>query len=94
MSRAQAGDDLTDAEELRLFWFDTTTFAAWAYVFAESERGMISRADIPIEAWRRSFHEQFPRMPETWQIEKIGRDPAFVQWMEENVANERFRNEP
>ncbi len=89
MSRAQVGDDLTDAEELRLFWFNATTFSAWEYVFAESERGMISRADIPIEVWRRSFHEQLPRMPETWQIEKIGRAPAFVQWMEENVVNER-----
>ncbi len=89
IARAHANDELTEAEEIRLLWLGRRMLTSFQYVYGEYQQGMIEEGAISTAEWRMAFHEQIPRMEDTWSVLRNGLNPEFVQWMEENVVNER-----
>ena len=89
ITRASANDELTEAEELRLRWLGQRLLTSLQFVFGEYQQGMIDEDAISTAQWRMAFHEQIPRMEDTWSVFRDGLNPEFVQWMDENIVNER-----
>lgn len=87
VAKAWRQEELTDAEEARVFWLGTRVLVAWEYVYGEYEEGMIAESALPADLWRTTFEEHIPRMCQTWERERTGASHSFVRWMEENVVN-------
>ena len=88
ISKAQNGEELTQEETLRLSFIGTGLFVRWEAEYKELAAGMYTTADVPLEGYRQSF-SSFPGLRDEWQTRKRTADPGFVQFMEENVVNER-----
>ncbi len=86
--RAQRNEELTEAEEFRIENLGERLFTAFEYVYGEVQRGMIDENAALAESWRRELQD-LPRTLETWEQAKSALNSDFVQWMEENVVNER-----
>ena len=90
------GDELTEHEQLVLDRYMETILVVFQNVVIEAQRGLIDEQSIPIDSWRNLFSGRalsipgyWPDLSDYWEASKLGFDPAFVQWMEENVVNER-----
>ncbi len=89
IARAQANDELTEAEEIRLLWLGRRMLTSFQYVYNEYQQGMIEEGAISTVEWRIAYHQLIPRMEEAWSSFRDGMNPEFVRFMEENVVNER-----
>ncbi len=87
ITKAKSNESLTPEDEHRLYWLAVRVMVAWQAVWNESRVGTIPEDAIPVEIWRRTVREQVPRFRVMWETEKIGRDPDFVLWMDQNVVN-------
>ncbi len=78
------GQELTEVEKLRIeaYWMRMLTNVAWGF----SELQGTSEIDVYIFNQRRNFTEQ-NYIRTVWQERSGAFDPAFVQFMEENVVN-------
>jgi hypothetical protein len=88
--RAKSGETLTESEKLRIYAFDIWNFRGQEAYFREFEAGTVE--SIPEDRWRRSFHSDpwsEQSRAESWSRAKASFDADFVQWIEENVVNER-----
>ena len=85
--KASDGQELTEEEDLRIFWLNTSVLTAWWTVYDEYSKGLIEEESIEVEQWRATFHERLPKMRETWELQKIGRPVDFIEFMERNVVN-------
>ena len=84
-----SGESLSLTEQMTLRQMATGVFVRWEYVCGEFREGLIDAESIPVQNWR-SLVESAPNMKKEW--EESGRfsyHPDFVQWMDENVVNER-----
>jgi hypothetical protein len=88
INKARNGEELTQEETLRLRLFANGIFVRWEAEYRELAAGMYTTADLPLEGYRQSF-SSFPGLRDRWQTRKHTADPGFVQFMEENVVNER-----
>ncbi len=89
IARQQSGESLSELDQMYLNLAANGVFVRWEYVYGEFREGLIEEDSVPVENWRYFFSAD-PTMAEQW--EAIGRfsfHPDFVQWMEENVVNER-----
>lgn len=90
------GDALTEYESLIMSRAIATTLYNYQYVFTEFNLGRIEEGTIPIDSWRLTFNGNieinqgyWPDLKEYWEIRKhVDYDPAFVQWMDENIVNQ------
>ncbi len=88
-ARQQSGESLSELDQMYLNLAANGVFVRWEYVYGEFREGLIEEDSVPVENWRDYFNAD-PTMAKQW--EAIGRfsfNPDFVQWMEENVVNER-----
>ena len=88
------GGPLTPLQELKLSAYTHRIFLSWQWLYGESARGATSVHFS--EAFRKAFHSGPTLSIESslyidyWgRVDKSRLDPAFVEWMEENVVNER-----
>ena len=83
------GESLSLTDELTLTRLADAVFVRWEYVYGEFREGLIDEESIPVQNWR-NLVQSWPNMRKHW--EEFGRfsyHPDFVQWMEENVVNQR-----
>lgn len=85
--KASNNRELTEEEALRLYWLNTSVLTAWWTVYDEYSKGLIEEESLDLAQWRATFQERLPRMPETWESQKIGRPDDFIEFMERNVVN-------
>ena len=84
--KAEHGEDLDPVETLRLERFYRTSFLRWESDYRQLRAGFLE--DLRADAINGALYSN-PRMLEMWEKSKVGFPPDFVQWMEENVVNER-----
>ena len=79
--RARNGDELTPGENFRLQTFIFRIFQNMNWTYLEAFE------DIPLETWRKTLSDTYAR--DHWVTSKDELNSEFVQFMEENVVNER-----
>ena len=89
-------EELTEHEQLVLERYMETLLVIFQNTYTEGQRGFIDEDSIPIDSWRGLFSSEtfsipgyWPNLSAYWEVSKFGFNPDFVQWMEENVVNER-----
>ena len=90
------GEELTEYEQLVLDRNMETILVIFQNVFTETQRGLIDENSIPLGSWRAYFSGRnlstsgyWPNISAYWEASKTDFDPAFVEFMEENVVNAR-----
>ena len=79
--RSRNDGDLTPAETYRLesYWMRLFSNMQWNYLEAYE--------DMPLETWRRLFRGEFGQAH--WENRKTDFNPEFVQFVDQNVVQER-----
>ena len=88
--KARNGDTLSESEETRVLSFNVWRLRGLEANFREFQAGAIE--SNPVDAWRQNFHADrwdAPPMSESWSRAKYYLGEEFVQFMEENVVDER-----
>ena len=83
--KERQGEELSATETRRIDATIMAIFTALEWTFIERPEGSSERHQI-IEIQRRNF-ANFPEFGRVWQDRKDAFNPAFVQWMEENVVD-------
>ncbi len=87
--------DPSDGSGLRPAVVQANSLYNYQYVFTEYTLGRIEEGTLPIDGWRLDLNGKieiepgyWPDLREYWEIRKhVDFDPAFVQWMDENIVN-------
>ena len=82
--KAINGETLSQAEILRLSADSSAVLANWVWEYEQYQLGLIDA----LPAYHR-YIEEYPFFIEHYERVKEGLDPGFVQYMDENVVNER-----
>ena len=90
-AKVNRGEDLTDAERLRVRAYATRAILNWEWEYGQYQEGNIGRDKLPLEAWRTSFHGEDPlrqirSFPDIWEQLRAGLNPDFVVAMETEFA--------
>ena len=88
--RAKNGESLTESEDARVLAFSVWRLRGLQSFYRNVEAGTIE--SIPIEGWRDNFDAALwaaPPLSEQWDRASEYLNDDFVQYMEENVVNER-----
>ena len=85
------GEGVSRAEESAIKLFANELLEMWEWQHAELQAGTLPIERLPVENWRRMYHEKFVpnAVSEVWDHRKGVFNDEFVQFMEENVINER-----
>ena len=85
------GEEVSKAEETAIKLFANELLELWEWQHAELQAGTLSMERLPVENWRRIYHEKFVpnAVSAVWDHRKSVFSDEFVQFMEENVVNER-----
>ena len=83
--RARAGNTVSEDEEFLLNELNGAVFVDRFLIYQQVQDGLLSSESIPIAAWRATFHQQYPRMSESWEYYKSYFPSSFIRWYEENV---------
>ena len=88
--KALNGQALSDDERYLLDLENQAVLTDWMYIHQEVQFGLLEESAIPAFSWQSGFYERRPKLPEYWSANKDARfPPDFVQWMDENIVNER-----
>jgi len=87
--RSQNGEELNDVEQLRLDSQIMAVYVLLEWTFRELPEGSSEMNQVRNVQFQNFTNK--PEYPRVWEARKKSFDPAFVQWMEENVVN-RWRN--
>lgn len=87
--RARSGATLTESEEFQVLSFNVLRLRGQEAFFREFQAGTVEA--IPIENWRSNFYSDMwgPPQSETWSSARRYFQEDYVQWIEENIVNER-----
>ena len=92
LHKLAGGGDVTPAERSAALLATVKLVEMWEWQFHEYTAGMLERQQLPIPAWRLWYHGE-GELPipvgEVWERRKGVASPNFVEFMEENVVNER-----
>ncbi len=88
----ERGDSLSREEDIVLSFYARRIFASWRWIYGEIQRGTMD--ETPLSSFRRLFHTYplgtQPLLAHYWDdFASGGGRNDFIQWMEENVVNER-----
>ena len=87
--KANNGTPLTQEEQFTIGRYFNQILLDFQFVFVEYERGQFDERDLDVAAMSAYFHGN-TGMLQYWSERKgVEFRPDFVQWMEENVVNER-----
>lgn len=86
----RASEPLTPNEEYLLDEWYLATLIRFQYVFVENQEGLIEDIYMPVGGWIATM-DGFPGLRRAWERYSASQQfrTDFVQWMEENVVNER-----
>ena len=86
--KAQANVALTETEALRLDTFLRSVLSDWEFWYLDFADGTINEEELRYGDWARQFNELYsPAIAEIWADVRTTSDPAFVQFIEEQVVN-------
>ncbi len=85
------GEELSVAEQIAVKLQAMKLLETWQWQHDEFQAGTLPREQVPVENWRTLYHDKFfpNAVSEIWEARKGVFNPEFVQFMEENVINER-----
>jgi len=86
------GTELTPSEQSAVFLTSLKFIEMWDWQYSEFKAGMLKERELPVASWRLWFHEKTDiplPIRSTWNKRKAVLRPDFVQFVEENVVNER-----
>ena len=88
----ERGDSLSREEDIVLSFYARRIFTSWGWIYGEIQRGTMD--ETPLSSFRRLFHTYplgtQPLLAHYWDdFASGGVRNDFIQWMEENVVNER-----
>jgi hypothetical protein len=87
-----AGEDVTPAEKSAAFLVALKCIELWEWQHGEYRAGALQLEELPLEAWRIWYRgeAQVPiPVKEVWEARRPTLPPDFVEFMEQNVINER-----
>ena len=84
--RANNGEQLTTAEGWRVAFDFSSIMTRLEHDYELYQRGRIEY--VPVQGWA-SIFERWPYMRSLWRDRRGNYSPTFVEFMEENVVNER-----
>ena len=87
-----AGEDVTPAERSAALMGALKIVELWEWQHREYRTGTLQLEELPVEAWRLWYRgeAQVPvPVKELWEKRKLAMNPDFVEFMEQNVVNER-----
>ncbi len=89
--RFVGGEEVSRAEETAIKLFANEVLEMWEWQHAELQAGTLPIERLPVENWRRMYHEKFVpnAISEVWDHRKGVFSDEFVQFVDENVVNER-----
>jgi hypothetical protein len=88
----ESGAELTPVERRAVFNLSAKMIEMWEWQYGEYRAGMLELEQLPIGNWKRQFHreESVPNLVrDHWKILREVVSADFVEFMEENVINER-----
>jgi hypothetical protein len=89
MVRGMNGEDLTPLETFKLRSFYVAAFTRWEWEHEQYRRGLIDEEQLPASDWSQLMRT-WPGAKAFWnENREHGRTSDFVEFMEENVVNER-----
>jgi len=87
--KATNGEELSQLEALSLDYYSRSLFVTWEWELGQYQEGILDVLNqSPDSRWRPSFNSN-PFMRESWLKHKGTLSAEFVQYMEENIVNER-----
>ncbi len=87
--KADNGEPLTQEEHYALERYLDQALINWQFTFVEYRRGQFDEIELSADSMK-SYFNNLPGMRQYWnKVKGVELRPDFVQWMEENVANER-----
>ena len=88
-AKAIREESLSLEEEILLGDLNRSALMNWWIAFRQAQDGVIDSELLPVDIWRRYFHDIHPRMPQSWEEFKltVPQETDFIQWFETNVVN-------
>ncbi len=87
--KADSGESLTQEEQYTLERYLDQALINFQFTFVEYQRGQFDESELEAAAMS-SYFNRLPGMHQYWdEMKGLEFRPAFVQWMEGNVVNER-----
>ena len=85
------GEEVSVAEESAIKLYSAELLEMWEWQHGEFQAGTLTLERLPVQNWRVIYHEKsVPNtVSEIWEQKKRVLNHDFVQFMEENVVNER-----
>ena len=75
-------------EAIRLDRYLSTVLLDWEFWYRDYADGILNEDELRYGGWSRLYYDVLPaRVAEIWETMRANSDPAFVEFMEENVAN-------
>jgi hypothetical protein len=92
LHKHSSGAELTPVERSAIYNVMAKVVEMWEWQYGEYRAGMLELEQLPIANWRRQYHgdDSVPNpVREYWESLREVVSPDFVDFMEENVVNER-----
>ncbi len=85
------GEDLSAAERSAVNLHSMRLLEMWQWQHGEFQAGTLTLEQLPVESWRSFYHDNIlpNALSEIWEMRRRTLRPDFVQFMVENVVNER-----
>ena len=85
--KSMSGEELTRVERFRLARYYTNLLDTFEYQFGEMQAGRLPADLLNVSNWRGMWSQ--PGLVQGFQRSRGARNPAFVEYWEENVVNRR-----
>ena len=83
------GEELTDIEETQVYFLGFRLLRSWQWELGELQAGMLDEATVNVAGKRDAYRSNATGVQTAFERSRGIFRPNFVQWMEENVVNER-----
>ena len=89
ITKHQNGEELTDIEETQVYFLGFRLLRSWQWELGELQAGMLDEATINVTGKRGAYRSNDTGVRTAFERGRGIFRPGFVQWMEENIVNER-----
>ena len=83
------GEELTDIEETQVYFVGLRLLRSWQWEWGELQAGMLDEATFNVAGKRGAYRSNRTGIRTAFEQGRAIFPPDFVQWMEENIVNER-----
>ena len=89
ITKHQNGEELTDIEETQVYYLGLRLLRSWQWEWGELQAGMLDETTFNVAGKRGAYRSNRTGVRAAYEQNPDIFRPDFVQWMEENVVNER-----